>query len=317
MLTRVALFVCLLIGIVHPPVSAATEFSYPMQAQQVADNVFAIITPTREFPNAQNGGWNSNSAFVVTASGVLLFDTGSSQSIGRALRQTIARVTDKPVRWIINSHEHGDHWLGNAAFTDPLPQIYASQTVADMIRNAGKRWVETFNNMTGGITGDSTVVVPNHPVTQTLELNLDGVQVQMLLSGGSHSPGDLMLWLPQSRVLIPGDVVYSDRMPSTGAGDLRQWIETLQTLRALQPAVVIPGHGVVTDDSGLERLHDLLTALWQAVEVGIEAGKSDYEMVDEVISALAPYSAHFPGLQDKLPRDLSHVFLQVEAAAFR
>jgi cyclase len=293
------------------------EFRYPMQAQKVAENVYAIITPTRDFPSADNGGWNSNSAFVVTREGVLLFDTGSSTAIGRALRQAIAAVTDKPVRWIINSHEHGDHWLGNAAFSDEQPTIYASQTVAELIRHGGSRWVGMFNEMTGGLTGDSAVVTPNQTLDASTDLDLGGMRIQMMLSGGSHSPGDLMVWLPASRVLIAGDVVYSDRMPSTGAGNLKQWIKMLEDLQALQPAVVVPGHGVVTDAAGLERLHGLLTALWKAVQDGIDAGRSDYEIYPDVVEALTEYKSHFPGLEEKLRRDLSHVFLQVEAAAFQ
>jgi len=296
---------------------AWAEFRYPMQAQKVAENVYAIITPTRDFPSPDNGGWNSNSAFVVTRDGVLLFDTGSSTAIGRALRQTIASVTDKPVRWIINSHEHGDHWLGNAAFSDVRPAIYASQAVAELIRHGGSRWVGMFNEMTAGLTGDSAVVTPDQTIDAATDLDLGGMRMQMMLSGGSHSPGDLMLWLPDSRVLIAGDVVYSDRMPSTGAGKLKQWIETLEDLLALGPEVVVPGHGVITNAAGLERLHGLLTALWQAVEDGIDAGRSDYEMYPDVVEALAEYKSDFPGLEEKLRRDLSHVFLQVEAAAFQ
>ena len=295
---------------------AAADFDYLMQAQKVADDVYAIITPTRSLPDADNGGWNSNSAFVVTDDGVLLFDTGSSTAIGHALRQTIAGVTDQPVRWIINSHEHGDHWLGNDAFVASDPEILASQAVAEMITGNGQRWVSLFDDMTGGITGNSRVVPPNRPVDQPTTLRLGSLRGELLLSGGSHSPGDLMLWLPESRVLIAGDVVYSDRMPTTGSGKLRQWITTLERLMALQPEVVIPGHGVVTDGAGLERLHALLSALWQAVERGIDQGLADYELLPQVLAELAPFEDDFPGLEEKLRRDLSHVYLQVEAAAF-
>jgi len=103
---------------------SSAEMKFPMEATRVADNIYAIVTPTRELPNPENRGWNSNSAFVVTSSGVILFDTGSSVEIGKAIKQTIASVTGQPVRWIINSHAHGDHWLGNAVFKDTVKNIY-------------------------------------------------------------------------------------------------------------------------------------------------------------------------------------------------
>jgi cyclase len=297
-------------GFVH------AEFEYPMQASSVAENVYAIVTPTRELPNADNGGWNSNSAFVVTDSGVLLFDSGSSVGIGRAIRETIAGVTSQPVRWIVNSHAHGDHWLGNAAFADTVEQIYASKEVAQAIEIGGSSWVSRFNTMTGGITGDSEILAPDRTIEQETEISFGGVPVRMMLSGGSHSPGDLMLWLPRERVLIAGDVVYSDRMPSTNAGDLAQWIDTLTELQRLEPRVVVAGHGAVSDVSGLERLHALLSELWLAVEAGVDEGLSDFEMLPQVSEALAEFRPFYPGLDEKLRRDLSHVYLQVEAAAF-
>jgi glyoxylase-like metal-dependent hydrolase (beta-lactamase superfamily II) len=292
------------------------EFSYPMQARQLADDVYAIITPARDFPNAQNGGWNSNSVFVVTGEGVLLFDSGSSSAIGEAIRETIATITPQPVRWIINSHAHGDHWLGNAAFADSVEQVIASSEVKRNIETNGSNWVEMFDRMTSGVTGDSPILAPNRVIDETTELTLGGQRQQLMLSGGSHSPGDLILWLPREQILVSGDVVYSDRMPSTNAGSLRQWIEMLDRLRSLEPRIVVPGHGEVTDLRGIEQLKELLSALWLAVEEGFEDGLSDYEMLPRVIEALASYEPYYPGLEEKLRRDISHVFLQVEAAAF-
>ena len=307
----------LLISIVCTlPGTAGAQFEYSMRARAVADGVYAIVTPTRDLPNPLNGGWNSNSAFVVTDAGVLLFDSGSSTAIGIAIRKTIAAVTPQPVRWIVNSHAHGDHWLGNAAFADSVERIFASAEVAAAIEAGCSAWVERFDEMTGGITGDSRILPPDSIVEQPMELSLGGEEIRFMLSGGSHSPGDLMLWLPRQQVLIAGDVIYSDRMPSTNAGDLRQWIETLSQLQQLQPRVVVPGHGAVTDIAGIERLHALLGELWAAVEAGVDEGLSDFEMLPRISEALADFEPFYPGLGDKLKRDLSHVYLQVEAAAF-
>ena len=310
---KVLLLSILLVAGWFGPVRA--DFIYPMKAQAVADNVYAIVTPTRQLPGVANGGWNSNSAFVVTGSGVLLFDSGSSTAIGTAIRETIATVTSQPVRWIVNSHAHGDHWLGNAAFDDDV-EIFATSRVIATIEQGGEAWVRRFDRMTEGITGDSVIRLPNRPIDARTELTLGEERFVFMLSGGSHSPGDLMLWLPRTGLLISGDVVYSDRMPSTNAGDLWQWIAMLDELQALQPRGVIPGHGKVTDGAGLERLQRLLAELWKAVEAGIDEGLSDFEMLPQVSAALAGFRPDYPGLDDKLKRDLSHVFLQVEAAAF-
>lgn len=296
---------------------AGTE-DYPMSPTAVADGVYAVLTPTRELPNPQNKGWNSNSAFVVTGTGVLVFDTGSSEVIGEALRRTIAEVTDRPVRWIVISHGHGDHWLGNAAFAGPGLEIIASSPVAEHMRTDGERWIAEFARMTEGATGSSTVVPATTRIDARTVRELGDTRVVLLPSGGAHSPGDLLVWLPERRVLLAGDVVYSDRMPSTFDADVRRWIALLEEIQALDPApeVVVAGHGRVTDMAGVRRLHGLLSDLWAAVEAGYEAGKAGYEMLPEVEAALADYRGDYPGLEEKLKRDIGHVYLQVEAAAF-
>lgn len=296
--------------------AACAAPSYPMQAKQVAPGVYAVIAKTRDLPNPGNRGWNANSAFIVTQAGVLVFDTGSSSAIGESLRQTIATVSDLPVRWVVNSHAHGDHWLGNGAFKDSAKKIFATLQADRIIRADASVWVERFNSMTKGATGTSSIVPPNTLIRQRTEFAPGGRKMVLLPLGQSHSQGDLALWLPEEKVLISGDVVYSDRMPSTFDANMQQWIKRLAELAKLQPRVVIPGHGEVTDVQGIVRLGKLLKAFWRAVAAGYQRGKTDYEMLPQVAHALAPFRAAYPGLDDKVKRDISHVYLQVEAASF-
>jgi glyoxylase-like metal-dependent hydrolase (beta-lactamase superfamily II) len=307
------LLVCLLC---IQPAHAGNLHNYPMQAHEVSPGIYAVITPTRSLPNPENRGWNSNSAFVVTDSGVLLFDTGSSTEIGEALKNLVATVTGKPVRWIINSHAHGDHWLGNAAFAENVEKIYSTAAVRDSINSEGKTWVTNFSRMTDGATGESRIVAPDTLVNKRTTLQLGNRTIEIFPSGNSHSPGDLILWLPNEKVLITGDVVYSDRMPSTHASSLQQWIVMLDTLVDLQPEVVIPGHGDVTNVDGIKRLRSLLSDFWAAVEKAYQQGKTDFEMTPAVTAALAKYENAYPGLAEKVKRDISHVYLQVESASF-
>jgi len=298
-------------------ISCYADYLSSMKATPVADNVYAILTPARDIPNPENMGWNSNSAFVVTKSGVLVIDTGSSETIGNALKQTIRQVTDKPVKWIVNSHAHGDHWLGNIAFKDSNPVIYATSTVNDLAKSEGATWVENFKRLSEGATGDTPLLLPNKIVDERSELLLDETKIVLFPSGNSHSPGDLITWLPQQRVVISGDVVYSDRMPTTSASDITQWITMLDELQALDPAAVIPGHGDVTDVEGLRHLHALLSGIRDEVKKGYEAGLSDYEMLPAVLENLQQFEEYYPGFKDKLGRDISHVYLQIEAAEFQ
>ena len=290
---------------------------YAMAAREVAPGVYAVITPARDFPNPQNKGWNSNAAFVLTGDGILVVDTGSSQAIGQALRKVIRGVSPAPIRWIVNTHGHGDHWLGNEAVANADTEIITSTRVAERIRNEQDYWADLFNDMTEGATGtDARARVPTTLLDGPSSRTLGGTRVELLLSGSSHSPGDVLVWLPESKTLVTGDVAYAGRTPGTFESDIPQWIRFLGELEALAPQTVIPGHGEMTDAAGVTQMRRFLEVLWNTVRRGYEQGLSDFELLPKVRAALADLAPYFPGLDKNLGRIVSHTYLQVEQGAF-
>lgn len=294
---------------------AAPE-DYGMKPEEVAPGVYAVMTAARDFPSRENLGWNANMAFVVTREGVLVFDTGSSETMGVALRETIREVTDRPVRWIVNSHSHGDHWLGNHAFAEEEPEIMAGSEAIDRMATEAETWVGNFREMTDGATGDTTPLLPNVPVDERITLDLGRTEVVILPSGGAHSPGDLIVWLPETKVLLAGDVVYSDRAPSVWDGNVARWIDLLEELIALEPAVIVPGHGRLEGAATLSRLQHYLVTLWAAIEEGVEQGLADFETVPLVRKRMADIIDDYPGFEDKVQRSVATTYPDVEAAVF-
>ncbi len=295
--------------------SPAKVTDYAMKAQKVAPNVYAVITPARDFPSAANKGWNSNSAFVVTKNGVLVFDTGASETIGQALKQVASKTTDKPVRWVVNSHGHGDHWLGNNAFAGA--EIISSTHVRTHVTQEGASWVGRFTTMTGGSTGESKVVAPTRAVDARTTMQFGEVKGELLLSNGGHTTGDVVLWLPQERVLLAGDVVYSDSAPGTFDANIPSWIAFLKELEKLKPKVVVPGHGKVADGAVITRQREFFEKIWTIVQAGHEQGKLDHEILPEVKQKLAGYKRLYANFDDRIGRTVSDFYQQVEAQAFK
>lgn len=294
----------------------AAPDDYAMAPEEVAPGVYAVMTPARDFPSRENLGWNANMAFLVTEDGVLVFDTGSSETMGVALREAIREVIDQPVRWIVNSHSHGDHWLGNHAFAADEPEIMAGSAAAERMRAEADGWIENFNEMTEGATGATTTALPNRTLDAREVLDLGGTEAVVMPSGGAHSPGDLMVWLPQQRVLLAGDVVYSDRAPSVWDGDVAQWIELLDELIALEPEVVVPGHGRLEGAETLARLQRYLTTLWDGIAEGVERGLADFETVPLVRERMGDLIEAYLGFDDKIDRSVATTYPDVEAATF-
>ena len=290
---------------------------YPMKAEKIAEGVYAIVSPASDFPNEENLGWNSNSAFVITDDGLLVFDTGSSETIGKALIKTIRTVSKAPIKWVINSHSHGDHWLGNGAFAAENPQeMIASNVAIDLMNKNGFEWVDRFNNMTGGATGHFTPVPAKDAVVKAVTRKFGDVEVQILFSGNSHSPGDIVFWLPEKKLLLTGDTMYTKRPPATFDSNVKQWIAFLGELEKLQPKVVMPGHGPVSDVKAVTRLRDYFDTLWTIVAEGYDEGKQDYEIAPTVKEQMKRFENDFPGLYDRVGESVSHVYLQVEASLF-
>lgn len=299
-----------------PAEPAPVHPDYPMKAELVAGGVYAVISPARDFPNKENKGWNSNSSFVVTNDGVLVVDTGSSEAIGGALLKTIQTVTDKPVKWVVCTHGHGDHWLGTSAFMDEGVELIVSEKLAGRMENELEYWSDLFNQMTEGFTGQATAVKPTTVLKQASRMTVGGLDVEFIPSGDSHSAGDTLVWLPKQKVLISGDVVYSNRIPGTFEGKFEQWMKFLAELEQLPLEKVIPGHGEVGTKADIARMREFFTVIWETTATGFDEGLEAFEIVPLVLEKTAKYKSFYPGYDKYLPESVSHFYLQVEAAAF-
>ena len=249
----------------------------------ISKNVYSIIAPSYGRPSPENKAWNSNSHFIVTRDGVLVFDTGSSKLIGQEILNAIKQTTDKPVRWIVNSHSHADHWLGNAAFEEMNVEIIASSIAINAMEKNGKIDVAAFSRMTEGATGNSTIVYPNSTIQGHKKRIFGGVEVEFITANDAHSQGDILLWLPKQKIIFGGDVLNSDWMPiMTPNGNVQHLIDTLNTIVKLAPSTVLVGHGQSTSVESVIRDRDLLINVWHQVQKAFQHGKQ----VNEVVSLI-------------------------------
>ena len=283
---NIILTISLMVVMNSSVLAANAKFSFSVTP--VAENVYSIVSSSLGLPTPENKGWNSNSHFVVTNKGVLLFDSGSSESIGNAIRSAIKSVTDKPVRWVINSHSHADHWLGNAAFTDTAEEIISSHHAVATMRKYGPGDVEFYFKVTKGAIGSTQLVYPTLLLSQKQKRNFGGVDVEFIFPKDAHSSGDVLVWLPKHKVIFGGDVLSSDWMPIVGDGNIPNLINTLHTIKKLNPTIVLTGHGRATTVKSVIRDADLLSSVWEEVKTGNEKGKNSDEILQNVRAKLGP-----------------------------
>lgn len=302
-----------LTGILSDNASAA-ETSFDFLVTPVAENVYSIISPSYGRPSSENKGWNSNSHFMVTKKGVLVFDTGSSELIGNEIIKAIKSVTEQPVRWVVNSHSHADHWLGNAAFADIGAEILSTGPSTNAMKEDGQGVVDAFARMTEGATGSSRTFYPTTFLSQSEKRNLGGVEVEFILSNDGHSPGDVLMWLPKQKIIFGGDVLSSDYIPiMTPRGNVPSLIGTLKDVIKLNPVIVLPGHGEVTTLQSVKRDARFLTSAWQQVKGSHGKGKNSGDAVLQVTKTLEQeYGALYKDFDSNIEYLVNMMFKKTE-----
>lgn len=276
----------------------------------IAENVYSIISPSIGLPTPENKGWNSNVHFVVTKTGVLLFDTGSSEAIGDNIKKAIKTVTDLPVRWVINSHSHADHWLGNAAFADTVVEIIASEQAVATMRKYGRDDVEFYEKVTQGTIGSTQLKYPNFLLGQRQKRSFGGVDVEFIFSNDAHSPGDILMWLPKQKIIFGGDVLSSDWMPMlTDHGNVPNLIDTLHKIAKLNPCIVLTGHGKATTAEAITRDAELLSSVWEQVLTDHTSGINPNEILLRVKADLAPkYKSLYQDFENEIERHVKLMY---------
>jgi len=225
--------------------------------------------------SATNEGFMSNAGFVVTPAGVVVFDTLGSPSLAAAMLAEIRRVTHQPVRRVIVSHYHADHYYGTQVFKDAGAEVWAHRHADGVIGSEpAKQRFEQRKQVLGEWISDRTqrFVKPDLWLEGDTDFELGGVHFRLRHVGPAHSAEDLALLVVEDGVLYAGDLVFSGRVPFVGDADSRLWLAALDKLLALSPKVLVPGHGAASDtpqqDLQLTRdyLHFIRQAMGRAVD---------------------------------------------------
>jgi glyoxylase-like metal-dependent hydrolase (beta-lactamase superfamily II) len=244
--------------------------------QRVAEGVYAHIGEMGARTPA-NEGLNANIGLVVTPAGAVLIDSGATFRSARQIDEAVHRVTSQPVRWVINTGGQDHRWLGNGYFKAQGAEIIAHAAAQADMRNRGGDHLAALRTALGPLAEGTVPVLPTRWLQARDEhLELGGVRFEFRYRGGAHTPGDMLVWLPRANVLFSGDVIYVDRLLGVmPMSHTRNWLATFDEIEHLAPAVIVPGHGSLTDlPTARVQTRDYLLALRahmrQAVDDGLD-----------------------------------------------
>jgi glyoxylase-like metal-dependent hydrolase (beta-lactamase superfamily II) len=244
---------------------------------KVNDRVHVLLGPIQH-ANRLNQGYMINSTVIVGDNGVILVDSGGSDEVGRHIAAAVRRITDKPVTHVVNTHHHGDHYLGNVAFEGAT--FISSEMCRKMVLDTGHEWLGIMERDIGHKlpgTRPLAAEVTYGAGTRT-EAFIHGVRVVFWVPPGSHTIGDLLVHLPDDKVLVAGDVLVSRIVPTLQDGFLRNWIQALDEIQTLDVEYFIPGHGDLMTRRDITDLRGALFRFHSGVKEGFRTGQTESEI---------------------------------------
>lgn len=237
----------------------------------VAPGLFAYVQP--------DGSWMVNNTGVVVGDdgSYLLVDTTSTEARNRALLAAVEKISAEPPHALVNTHHHGDHTFGNWLMPQRTP-IIGHVTCREDVLAAGLIAAQV---LTGPDYGHLEVRPPDVTFTGSMTLHLGDRLVELHHVGPAHTRSDVVVWLPAQGVLFAGDVVFAGGQPFLVEGSVSGYPKGLAAIRALEPRVLVPGHGPVCrgDEIGrlLDDLADYAAFVAEVARDGHAAGRTPLE----------------------------------------
>jgi cyclase len=297
---RSAAAVCLLVLVGVPAWADDVPEMKFNEVRQVAPGVFfrySAISATDK--NVVFGG--SNNIWVVFQDYVVVFDANFPKEAGDVLR-AIRKTTKKPVRYVIDSHHHGDHAYGNAVFAQAGATVISQKNCFDWLREKGAR---EFADAGKGPTGRKDVAasflkVPDLVFNDKLVLDDGSQRVELLFLGHCHTPGDCFAYLPKHKILCTGDACVNGAFNYMGHSDSAAWARNLEKAQQLDVKLILPGHGAPAGKDLLATQRRYFVELRRQVKQGIEAAK-DFEDIRKDIDM--PWYKEWTGVEARDNKD--------------
>jgi len=251
--------------------------------KKISDSVYSYT----DIPDGTPGhAFSANAGIVIGKDAVLVVDTLTSAREAEQFLADIRNITDKPVRYVVNTHYHLDHAFGNCVFTDIGAMVIGHARCRESLIRTGERTLE--NPAMYGLPKDfwagTKIKAPCVSFEQEMTVDLGGTTVKLIHSDmASHTAGSIVVVVPEQRVLFAGDILFTDFHPYLGEGDLKGWARTLDMMYTMDVNHIIPGHGPLSTKRDLEEMKTYLSVFnKQATELcagANDAGKLAAKML--------------------------------------
>ncbi|MCC7169534.1 MAG: MBL fold metallo-hydrolase [Planctomycetes bacterium] len=295
---------CILAVLCALQVCAFAQAPVTLTPQKIGDGVWFIEMPTEpEFIG-------SNVGIVELDDGVLVIDAGFPLA-ARLVQDAVRTLTDKPVRFVLDTHFHPDHAFGNAVFADAGATILATNACIAEARgsNPAAFAAQASNARTARMVEGSRWLDPAIGFDGTLVLGNATRRVELIAIGHAHTRGDAVVWLPEQRILFTGDACVNGPHNFMGHASSEPWIEALDHMARLEPTTVAPGHGALGDAAMIAHQRRWFLELREHVARGL-AQRHDLATITRELDL--PWYRDWAGVDaSSRTSNVQHVFMEL------
>lgn len=329
-------------GMVSP--GWAAEYG-KVSMQTVAPGVLVFAT------TSYGVGLSGNAVAIVSDDGVLVYDSSGLPGTAHTVLGRLTEATDKPVRYLVNSHWHWDHWAGNEVYAARFPglSIIAHRNTRELLRNVEPQWngeglktglpayldalgkklaearaagkTNTQDTADLLLSGRSFLeqkqslkkILPNLTFSDALTIHAASRTIDIRHARAITS-GDAYLHLPESRIVVTGDILLSPYPYAIGGTYPTEWLATLKRIADLNPSILIPGHGEPQQKEFLDRNIRLFESLLAEVRSLRDAGQDRQACVEAIGKRNAEWAGMLGITDPQLAREFKAYFLDVFAA---
>ena len=276
---------------------AAMKFN---EVREVAPGVFFRYSSISATDKAIPFG-GCNNIWVVCEDHVVVFDANFPKEAGDVIA-AVKKTTDKPIRYVVDSHHHGDHAYGNEIWAKQGATVVSQAKCAEWLRTKG---AEEFAKEGQGPTGRKDVAasklrIPDLVFDDKLVFDDTHHRVEFCFLGHAHTPGDCVAYVPAHKILCTGDACVNGAFNYMGHADSASWIRVLDRMAAFDVKLVCPGHGFLAGPELFKTQQRYFVDLRQQVQRGIDA-KLDF---DDIVRQMdMPWQKEWTGLDIKDRKD--------------
>lgn len=224
---------------------------------RIADNVYSYVGEKDESPAHS---YAANAGIVIGRDSVLVVDTLISAKEGERFLADIRKVTNKPIKYVVNTHTHLDHAFGNCVFAKLGATVISHTADRSMLERIGTGTLQNIGNY--GLKLEdmigTEIVYPALTFSDRMQIDLGDITVELIRVLPSHTEGSIVVLVPSQKLLFAGDVLFTDFHPFMADGNITGWTKTIDALLAMDIERIIPGHGPLSGKKDLREMKEYL-----------------------------------------------------------